>query len=73
MRFARWMASRKGRAPRIVLGLALIAFGIYLQNPWGIVIAILGVVPLGSGLDNFCLAAPLMGGGVDGRPLVKKT
>ncbi len=50
---------------------ALVAFGIYLQSPWGIVIAILGVVPLASGLDNFCLAGPLFGGGVDGRRLVK--
>jgi hypothetical protein len=73
MRFARWMASSRGRTPRIALGLALIAFGVYLQSPWGIVIAILGVVPLGSGIDNFCLAAPLFGGGVDGRRLVKKT
>ncbi len=73
MRFARWMASRWGRAPRMVLGLALIGFGIYLQNPWGMVIAITGIVPLASGLDNFCLAAPVFGGGVDGRRLVKKT
>lgn len=73
MRFARWMASSRGRAPRIALGLALIAIGIYLQSPWGIVIAILGVVPLGSGIDNFCLAAPLFGGGVDGRRFIKHT
>jgi DUF2892 family protein len=72
MTFARFM-SRWGRAPRIALGLALIAFGIYLQNPWGIAIAILGVIPLGSGLDNFCLAAPLFGGGVDGRRITKST
>jgi hypothetical protein len=57
----------------MVLGLALIGFGIYLQNPWGMVIAITGIVPLASGLDNFCLAAPVFGGGVDGRRLVKKT
>ena len=73
MRFARWMASSRGRAPRIALGLALIVCGIYLQSPWGIVIAILGVVPLGSGVDNFCLAARMFGGGVDGRRLVEKT
>ena len=72
MTFARFM-SRWGRVPRIVLGLALIAFGIYLQNPWGIVVAILGVVPLGSGIDDFCLAAPLFGGGIDGRRIPKST
>ena len=73
MRFARWMSGGWGRLPRILLGLALIAFGIYLQNPWGIVIAVLGVVPLASGIDNFCLAAPLFGGGVDGRCLARKS
>lgn len=73
MRFATWMASPRGRAPRIALGLALIAFGIYLQSPWGIVIAVLGVIPLASGIDNFCVAGPLFGGGVDGRRLNKTT
>lgn len=73
MTFARFMSSGWGRVPRIALGLAVIAFGIYLQNPWGIAIAILGVVPLGSGLDNFCLAAPIFGGWVDGRRFSKPT
>ena len=72
MRFARMMATRWGRWPRIGLGLALIAFGIYLQNPWGMLIALFGVLPVASGLDNFCLVAPVFGGGVDGRRLVKK-
>lgn len=65
------MATRWGRAPRIALGLALIVFGIYLQNPWGMVIALLGVLPVASGLDNFCLIGPVFGGRIDGRPLVK--
>jgi DUF2892 family protein len=73
MRFARWMASSRGRWPRVIVGLLLIAFGIYLQSPWGILISIIGVVPLGSGIDNFCLLGPAFGGGVDGRRLVKKT
>jgi hypothetical protein len=71
MRFARWMATPMGRWPRIVVGLALIAFGVYLQSPWGIVIAIIGAFAIASGADNFCLVGPLFGGGVDGRRLVK--
>jgi hypothetical protein len=66
------MATRWGRWPRIALGFAMIVVGIYLQNPWGMLIALFGVLPVASGLDNFCLAAPLFGGGVDGRPLTKK-
>ena len=72
MSFGRLMATRWGRWPRIALGFALIAFGIYLQNPWGILIALFGVVPVASGLDNFCLAAPLFGGRIDGRPPISK-
>lgn len=73
MMFARFMATRWGRVPRIFLGVGLIAFGIYLQNPWGIAIALIGVVPLGSGIDNFCLVAPVFGGRLDGRRLITKT
>jgi hypothetical protein len=73
MRFARWMATRWGRWPRIGLGLALIVIGIYLQNPWGMLIALFGVLPVASGLDNFCVLGPVFGGGVDGRRLINKT
>lgn len=73
MRFARSMATRWGRGPRIAVGLGLIVFGIYLQSPLGMLIALLGVLPVASGFDNFCLAAPLFGGEIDGRRLIKKT
>ena len=71
MRFSRWMATRWGRGPRIAVGLALIVFGIYLQNPWGMLIALFGVLPVASGFDNCCLVAPMFGGSIDGRPLKK--
>ena len=35
---------------RIVMGLALIGYGVYSSNPW----FYLGVVPLIAGLANFC-------------------
>ncbi len=40
------------RPIRIVVGLALIGIGVYLQNPW----FYLGVIPLIAGLVNFCPA-----------------
>ncbi len=40
------------RPIRIVLGLALIGTGVYLENPW----FYLGVLPLIAGLANFCPA-----------------
>ncbi len=38
------------RPIRIVLGLALIGYGVYSENPW----FYLGVIPLIAGLVNFC-------------------
>ena len=67
MGFARWMAGGWGRAARVVAGLALIAFGLYLQSAWGMVIAVVGVVPLVASLFNFCMFAPLFGGPFNGR------
>jgi len=40
------------RPVRIVVGLALIAIGVSLDNPW----FYLGVIPLIAGLVNFCPA-----------------
>jgi phosphoribosylcarboxyaminoimidazole (NCAIR) mutase len=66
------MASVWGRVARFVAGLVLIAIGLYLQNTWGIVIAIAGLAPLLAGVFNFCLFAPLFGGPFSGRRLAPK-
>jgi sulfite exporter TauE/SafE len=72
MEFATWMASSRGRVARIVAGLVLIAIGLYLQNTWGIAIAIVGLAPLLAGVLNVCLFAPLFGGPFNGRRLAAK-
>jgi hypothetical protein len=66
------MASVWGRVARIVAGLVLITIGLYLQNTWGIVIAIVGLAPLLAGVFNFCLFAPLFGGPFNARRLAPK-
>jgi len=44
------------RLIRIILGVVIIAWGIYAQNWWGLV----GIVPLMTGFLNFCpLYSPL--------------
>ncbi len=69
MAFAKWMAGGWGRIARIVAGLILMAFGLYLQTTWGFLVAIIGLLPLTAGVFNFCLFAPLFGGPFNGRSL----
>lgn len=42
---------------RIVAGVVIIAAGVYFQNWWGAI----GIVPLATGLLNFCPAYSLFG------------
>lgn len=63
--FVNFMASPTGRIIRIVAGIALIAWGLLgLGSTTGIIVAIIGAVPLLAGLLDFCIFAPLFG-----RPL----
>ncbi len=72
MAYAKWMASGWVRVARIVAGLIVVATGLYLQNAWGLVVAIIGLAPLAAGVFNFCLFAPLFGGPFNGRSLAPK-
>lgn len=64
MGFARFMASPAGRGVRVVAGVALIAVGLFALNAstLGVILAVVGVVPLVAGLADFCVFAPLFGG-----------
>jgi hypothetical protein len=60
--FIRFMASTTGRIIRIVAGLALIGWGLMsLGGTAGILVAVIGAVPLLAGLLDFCIFAPLFG------------
>lgn len=61
MGFAKFMSSAYGRGIRIVAGMALIAAGFYVQGAWGLVIGVVGAVPLLAGLFDVCIFAPLFG------------
>ncbi len=66
MQFVEFMASGFGRALRAVLGLAISGYGLYMwlagvNVTWGVVLTIVGLVPLLAGLFDFCLVAPLLG------------
>jgi hypothetical protein len=68
--FIAFMASPTGRIVRIVAGVALIAWGLMgLGGTWGIVVAIVGAVPLLAGLFDFCVFAPLFGNPFSGSDI----
>jgi hypothetical protein len=74
MGFARFMASAAGRALRIIAGLALIAGGIalYATNTsalTGIILTVVGLVPLAAGVFDFCIFAPLGGAPFSGAKI----
>ena len=65
--FVKFMISPAGRILRIVAGIALIAWGLAgLDGATGIIVAIVGAVPLLAGLFDFCVFAPLFGGHLSG-------
>ena len=65
--FVTFMASGVGRLVRIIAGIVLIAAGLLvLQGTAGIVLAIVGAVPLLAGLFDFCVFAPLFGNPLSG-------
>lgn len=62
MGFVGFMRSGAGRGTRIAAGAAIIAVGLAgVGGSAGVVIAVIGLVPLLAGIFNFCLFAPLFG------------
>lgn len=67
MAFAKFMSEPAGRIIRAVLGLVLIALGFLIGGATGVLIGIIGLVPLAAAAFNYCLIGPLVGGYFDGR------
>lgn len=60
--FFRFIASPAGRLIRIVAGIVLIAVGLRLiHGAGGWILAVIGLVPLGAGVFDWCVFAPLFG------------
>jgi hypothetical protein len=65
--FVTFMSSTTGRIVRIVAGAALVAWSLLgLGGTAGIVVAVVGAVPLLAGLFDFCVFAPLFGAPMSG-------
>lgn len=73
--FFRFMASSAGRWTRIIVGAILVYWGYFsLGGTTGIIVAIVGLVPLLAGAFDVCVFAPIFGkpfGGPDLRKNVK--
>jgi hypothetical protein len=65
-----FLASTTGRIIRIIAGIALIAWGLLgLSGTVGIIVAVIGAVPLLAGLFDFCVFAPLFGNPFSGKEI----
>lgn len=68
MGFAKFMASTAGRLIRFLAGVALILIGLLVvEGVGGIILAVVGLVPLGAAIFDVCLFAPLFGGPFSGK------
>lgn len=68
--FAQFMSTVAGRWLRIVLGLALIAWGVTLRgHAGGVVLMVVGLIPLGAGAFDLCVFSLIFGGPVRGAKI----
>jgi hypothetical protein len=66
----KFLASPAGRIVRVVAGIALVLWGILgLSGTVGIIVAVVGAVPLLAGLFDFCVFAPLFGAPLSGSKI----
>lgn len=57
-----FLASSAGRLTRAAAGIILILFGLLVvESTAGLIIALIGIVPLAAGLFDVCVFAPLAG------------
>lgn len=71
--FVKFMASTTGRIVRIIADVALIACGLVsLGGATGVIVAVVGALPLLAGMFDFCVLAPLFGAPLSG-PKIRAT
>ncbi|MEJ2239869.1 MAG: DUF2892 domain-containing protein [Gemmatimonadales bacterium] len=65
--FAKFVNTPAGRLVRVVVGIALIALGYTSRgSTMGIILMVVGLVPLTAGAFNLCLISALLGGPISG-------
>jgi uncharacterized membrane protein HdeD (DUF308 family) len=70
MQLIKFLASTTGRWIRMIAGVVLIVVGLFvMQNTAGIILAVVGLVPLVAGVFDFCVFAPLFGASLSGKTI----
>jgi Inner membrane protein YgaP-like, transmembrane domain len=70
--FAQFISSQAGRYLRIVVGIAIIAWGYSERTQtMGVVLIVVGLIPLVAGTLNLCLISALLGGPISGARILK--
>ena len=70
MSLIKFLASSTGRWVRIIAGAVLIVLGLLvIQGTVGIIVAVIGLVPLAAGVFDFCVFAPLFGAPFSGKQI----
>ena len=69
--FVKFMASRNGRITRIVAGAVLIVLGFFVVEDitLGVILMVVGLVPLLAGIFDYCVLAPLFGAPMSGAKI----
>ncbi len=67
--FFSFMASPAGRLTRVIAGIVLIAVGLVLGSTLGIILAVIGLVPLLAGIFDVCIFSALFGGPLSGKEI----
>jgi hypothetical protein len=70
MALIKFLAGTTGRWVRIIAGIILIALGLLVvKETGGLVLAVVGLVPLAAGIGDFCVFAPLFGAPFSGQKI----
>jgi hypothetical protein len=70
--FIGYMASRNGRIVRILVGAILVLWGFFgIGGAGGVILGIVGLVPLLAGTFDYCVFAPLFGNPIKGADIRK--
>lgn len=70
MALIEFLASFSGRMLRVAAGTAIVAVGLLaLDGTAGIIVTVIGMIPLLAGMFDVCLVAPLFGASFSGRQI----